>query len=53
MLLATVPNRSWQSQSESPAKDNERLVEAVCGRENRLQALKRVKSNKGVRVSTA
>ena len=32
--------------SESPAKD-EQLMEAVCARENCLQALKRVKSNKG------
>jgi RNA-directed DNA polymerase len=32
---------------ESPARNNERLMEEVCGRENCLQALKRVKSNKG------
>ena len=31
---------------ESPAKD-EQLMEEVCGRENCLQAFKRVKSNKG------
>jgi len=31
----------------SPAKNNEQLMEEVCGRENCLQALKRVKSNKG------
>ena len=28
---------------ESPARNNERLMEEVCGRENCLQALKRVK----------
>ncbi len=33
--------------SESPAKNHEQLMEAVCERENCLQALKRVKSNKG------
>jgi len=33
-------------QHESPA-DTERLMEEVCGRENCLQALKRVKANKG------
>ena len=33
--------------SESPAKNHEELMEEVCGRENCLQALKRVKSNKG------
>jgi len=33
--------------SESPASNNEQLMEEVCGRENCLQALKRVKSNKG------
>jgi len=33
--------------SESPAKNNEQLMEEVCERENCLQALKRVKSNKG------
>jgi RNA-directed DNA polymerase len=32
---------------ESPAKNNEQLMEEVCERENCLQALKRVKSNKG------
>jgi len=32
---------------ESPARNNEQLMEEVCGRENCLQALKRVKSNKG------
>ena len=32
---------------ESPANNSERLMEEVCGRENCLQALKRVKSNKG------
>jgi RNA-directed DNA polymerase len=32
---------------ESPAKNDEQLMEEVCGRENCLQALKRVKSNKG------
>jgi RNA-directed DNA polymerase len=32
---------------ESPASNNEQLMEEVCGRENCLQALKRVKSNKG------
>ena len=34
-------------ESESPAKNNERLMEEVCERENCLQAYKRVKSNKG------
>ena len=33
--------------SESPAKNNEQLMEEVCERENCLQAMKRVKSNKG------
>ena len=33
--------------SESPANNSEQLMEEVCGRENCLQALKRVKSNKG------
>ena len=33
--------------SESTARNNERLMEEVCDRENCLQALKRVKSNKG------
>ena len=33
--------------SESPAKNHKQLMEEVCGRENCLQALKRVKSNKG------
>lgn len=32
---------------EIPAKDSEQLMEEVCERENCLQALKRVKSNKG------
>ena len=33
--------------SESPANNSEQLMEKVCERENCLQALKRVKSNKG------
>jgi RNA-directed DNA polymerase len=33
--------------SESPAKNHEQLMEEVCERENCLQALGRVKSNKG------
>jgi retron-type reverse transcriptase len=33
--------------NESPANNDEQLMEAVCERENCLQALKRVKSNKG------
>ena len=33
--------------SESPAINNEQLMEKVCGRENCLQALKRAKANKG------
>jgi RNA-directed DNA polymerase len=33
--------------SENPAKNSERLMEEVCERKNGLQALKRVKSNKG------
>ena len=33
--------------SESTARNNERLMEEVCDRENCLRALKRVKSNKG------
>jgi len=33
--------------SESPASNDEQLMEEVCGRENCLQAYKRVKSNKG------
>ena len=33
--------------NESPAKNHEPLMEEVCERENCLQALKRVKSNKG------
>jgi len=32
---------------ESPASNNEQLMEEVCERENCLQAYKRVKSNKG------
>ena len=32
---------------ESPANNTEQLMEEVCGRENCLQAYKRVKSNKG------
>lgn len=32
---------------ESPASNNERLMEEVCERENCLQAYKRVKSNQG------
>jgi RNA-directed DNA polymerase len=32
---------------ESPASNNERLMEEVCERENCLQAYKRVKSNRG------
>ena len=35
--------------SESPAGNDEQLMEEVCERENCLQALKRVKSNKGSR----
>jgi RNA-directed DNA polymerase len=33
--------------NESPAENSEQLMEEVCERENCLQALKRVKSNKG------
>jgi RNA-directed DNA polymerase len=33
--------------TESPANHDEQLMEEVCGRENCLQAFKRVKSNKG------
>jgi RNA-directed DNA polymerase len=33
--------------NENPAKNDERLMEEVCERGNCLQALKRVKSNKG------
>ena len=33
--------------NESPAKNDEQLMEEVCERENCLRALKRVKSNKG------
>jgi RNA-directed DNA polymerase len=33
--------------NESPASNSEQLMEEVCERENCLQALKRVKSNKG------
>jgi RNA-directed DNA polymerase len=33
--------------NESPASNNERLMEEVCERDNCLQAYKRVKSNKG------
>jgi RNA-directed DNA polymerase len=33
--------------NESPANNDEQLMEEVCTRENCLQALKRVKSNKG------
>jgi RNA-directed DNA polymerase len=32
---------------ESPGKNSEQLMEEVCGRENCLRALKRVKSKKG------
>jgi RNA-directed DNA polymerase len=32
---------------ETSAKNSERLMEAVCEREDCLQAMKRVKSNKG------
>jgi RNA-directed DNA polymerase len=33
--------------NESPANNDEQLMEEVCERENCLRALKRVKSNKG------
>jgi Reverse transcriptase (RNA-dependent DNA polymerase) len=36
-----------ESRPERPAKTSEQLMEQVCERENCLQALKRVKSNKG------
>src|SRR5208337_2307317 len=36
-----------KSRPESPAKSNEQLMETICERDNCLQALKRVKSNKG------
>jgi RNA-directed DNA polymerase len=36
-----------KSRNESPANNDEQLMEVVCERENCLQALKRVKSNKG------
>jgi RNA-directed DNA polymerase len=39
--------RTAKRMSESPAGNDEQLMEAVCARENCLQALKRVKSNKG------
>src|SRR5208337_3540084 len=36
-----------KSRPENPAKSNEQLMEKICERDNCLQALKRVKSNKG------
>jgi RNA-directed DNA polymerase len=39
--------RTAKRMSESPAGNDEQLMEEVCGRNNCLQALKRVKSNKG------
>jgi RNA-directed DNA polymerase len=39
--------RTAKRMSESPAGNDEQLMEEVCGRENCLRALKRVKSNKG------
>jgi RNA-directed DNA polymerase len=36
-----------KSRSESPAKSSGQLMEKICERDNCLQALKRVKSNKG------
>jgi RNA-directed DNA polymerase len=36
-----------KSRPESPATSSEQLMERICERENCLQALKRVKSNKG------
>jgi RNA-directed DNA polymerase len=39
--------RTAKRMSESPASNDEQLMEQVCERDNCLQALKRVKSNKG------
>jgi RNA-directed DNA polymerase len=39
--------RAAKRVSESPASNDEQLMEQVCERDNCLQALKRVKSNKG------
>jgi hypothetical protein len=39
--------------NESPAKNQEQLMEEVCGRENCLQALKRRSPTRAVRASTA
>jgi len=39
--------RTAKRMSESPASNDEQLMEEVCARDNCLQALKRVKSNKG------
>ena len=39
--------RTAKRMSESPASNDEQLMEEVCERDNCLQALKRVKSNKG------
>jgi RNA-directed DNA polymerase len=39
--------RTVKRRNESPANNDEQLMEVVCERENCLQALKRVKSNKG------
>jgi RNA-directed DNA polymerase len=39
--------RAAKRVSESPASNDEQLMEEVCERDNCLQALKRVKSNKG------
>ena len=39
--------RTAKRMTESPAGNDEQLMEEICERENCLQALKRVKSNKG------
>jgi RNA-directed DNA polymerase len=39
--------RTGKQMSESPASSEEQLMEEICGRENCLQAYRRVKSNQG------
>jgi RNA-directed DNA polymerase len=45
--MGGIEAHTAKSRPESPAKASEQLMEQVCERENCLQALKRVKSNKG------
>ena len=46
-VVGGIEASTAKSRPESPAKSNEQLMETICERDNCLQALKRVKSNKG------